>query len=225
MPTHQRRKGKSATPKCEVKGAYSRFAGEQPCPGVSGSAVVAQRATSPAPKKGSRGSTPSGNHGQRASSPLAGGAGSRAGSPLPAVPKLLSGGRPTPAPHPSAPVTAPLLVTTFDSNTAATLQNLGMAPDTSSKFQIVSKRRGHDRAQHSEEYTSVPSCKVPYFLLPKFNAKAFSSAPTIHLRIQRGRRGCRNWRQQTLEASLEQARSTSVLHHYGPRRRVSPTRI
>ncbi|KAF8312676.1 hypothetical protein DL93DRAFT_2168289 [Clavulina sp. PMI_390] len=55
---------------------------------MSGAAVVAQRATSPAPRKqagggGSRASTPAGNYGGRATSPLAGGAGSRAGSPLP----------------------------------------------------------------------------------------------------------------------------------------------
>jgi hypothetical protein len=78
-----------------------------PVPGVSGSAVVAQRATSPAPKKGSRGSTPSGNHGQRPSSPLAGGAGSRAGSPIPVVPSPLGGSRPATASRPSAPATTP----------------------------------------------------------------------------------------------------------------------
>ena len=60
-----------------------------PVPSVSGSAVVTQHA---APKQGDHSSTPSGKH---ASSPLASGAGSRAGSPLPAAPSPLGGSRPT----------------------------------------------------------------------------------------------------------------------------------
>jgi len=77
-----------------------------PVPSVSGSAVVAQRATSPAPKKGSRSATPAGTHGQRASNPLGAGTGSRAGSPLPAVPSPLGGNRPDPI-RPSIPAIAP----------------------------------------------------------------------------------------------------------------------
>lgn len=100
MQTHQQQPRESRqlpNPKLKVPIVGSRAS--SPAPGVSRSAVAAQRATSPAPKKGSRGSTPSGDHGQRASSPLAGGAGSRAGSPLSRVPKLSSVGRPTPVPH------------------------------------------------------------------------------------------------------------------------------
>ena len=72
MQTHQQQPRESwqlPNPKLKVPIVSSWVS--SPAPGVSGSAVIAQRATSPAPKKGSHGSTPSGNHGQRASSPLA----------------------------------------------------------------------------------------------------------------------------------------------------------